>query len=215
MKLLAVGLPVCALLFASCVSRAPAQDETKEPPQTFVINLGEKSEKVVEGETKKLSGTFTDPQVSVTPEPYRLFPYQGVRFQYPRTYSFEADVADAAEKTWTLSGNDVTIMFFAFNSQLTTADFAEKMIDQFGKPNCQIVDANAKLKLGAHELSGTKIKVKVGTHTIMQEIYSIPTAARKTRLFILQDNPDEQGNHSTEARGVLDVLKKSFQVDVK
>jgi hypothetical protein len=211
----AQAVQLAALFFFLQTTIALAQDETKEPPQTFVVKLGDQSANVLEGETAKLKGSFTDPQLTITPDPYRVFPYQGVRFQYPRTYSFEADVADADEKSWTLSGNDVSIMLFVLNARITAAGFADSMIGQFGRPNCKIVDANAKLKLGATEVSGTKIHVTIATHSITQEIYVLPAPRGKTRLLVLQDNPDEKGNHSAEAKGVLETLKKSFQVDGK
>lgn len=216
MKILSLQLAPCASLsFVLLAATCFAADETKEPPQMFAVRLGDQTVKVLEGETAKLAGSFTNPQLTITPDPYRVFPYQGVRFEYPRTYSFEADVADPDEITWTLSGNDVSIMFFAFNVKLTATEFAGGVMDQFGKANCKILNPNAKLKLGVTEVTGTKIHITIATHPITQEIYTLPSPRNQTKFLVLQDNPDEQGNHSAEAKGVLEMLKKSFQIDGK
>ena len=192
-----------------------AQDESKEPPQTFVVKLGGQSVTVLEGQTAALEGSFTNPQLTITPAPHRVFSYQGVRFEYPRTYSFEADVENAAEKNWMLTGNDVTIMFFALGTPVTTAAFADGVMDQFGKANGKVLHANAKLKLGTTEVTGTKIHLTVATNSITQEIYALPAPRGKTLLLVLQDNPDEKGNHSAEAQRVIGTLTKTFVIDGK
>jgi hypothetical protein len=207
----------CAALLWIVLSAGPvtAQDEAKEPPQKFTVNLGDQSVKVLEGESVKLTGSFTNPQLTIKPDPYRVFPYQGLRFQYPRSFSFEADLTGPGEKNWTLSGNDVRIMLFVFDERTTVAEFAEGVISELGKANCKIVDANAKLKLGTIEITGVKLHMTISTHGVTQDIYSIPTPRPKTRLLVFQDSPDENGNRSAEAKGVLETLNKSFQVDGK
>jgi hypothetical protein len=207
---------VCPSLLLVLISTvAFAQDESKEPPQSFVVKLGDQSLTVVEGEATKLAGSFTNPQVTITPEPYRVFPYQGLRFQYPRTFSFEADLADPAEKSWTLSGNDVKIMFFSLDAKLTPTAFADSVLEQFDRSKSKVLDPNAKLTLGAHAVTGVKLQLTVATHKMTQEAYAIPTLRGKTRLLVLQDNPDERGNHSAEGKAMLALLQKTFQVDGK
>lgn len=205
------ALPLMLLL----ASAAFAQDESKEPPQSFLLKVGDKSLTIVEGETKQLLGSFANPAVNITPEPYRVFPYQGVRFQYPRYYAFEADLAEPAKKTWTLSGNDAKVMIFAFPFKHTPKEFAESVIDHLDRSKSKILDANAKLRLGDHTLAGTKFRVILGSQPITQEVYSLPAPAGTTRFFILQDSPDDKGNYSTEAKTLLALLQKSFQVDAK
>jgi hypothetical protein len=205
----------CLPLILLLASVSFAQDESKEPPQSFVVKLGEKSLTMLENETAKLAGSFTDPQVTITLNPYRVFPYQGVRFQYPRTFNFEADLTDPDDKNWTLSGTDVKIMLFAVNTDLTPAGFADSVIEQFDRSKSKILDANAKLKLGDHTLAGIKFRLTVGMHNITQEAYTLPAPRGKTRLFIVQDNPDEDGNYSAEAKLLFTLLQKSFQLDGK
>ncbi len=43
------------------------------------------------------------------------------------------------------SGNDFKIMYFVLNDALSAADFAKDMINQFGRENAKVVDANATM----------------------------------------------------------------------
>lgn len=201
------------LLAATCF----AADETKEPPQTFAVKLGDQTVKVLEGEPAKLTGSFTNPQLTITPDPYRVFPYQGVRFEYPRTYSFayEGNLGGVSEKLWTMSGDDVILMICLLKKKMTVTEFAEGLMDQFGRTNCMVVDSNARLTVGAHSIRGQTIRINIRNHRITQEVYDLPSAVGQTRLLVLQDEPTEKGEHSAEAKGVLETLKKSFQIDGK
>ncbi|MCU0962478.1 MAG: hypothetical protein MUF48_20475 [Pirellulaceae bacterium] len=203
-----------SLLYWACGSPpAPGTDESKEPPLEFAVIVDDKSVTINEGQTIQLDGTFTNPRISVTPQPYRVFPYQGITFKYPRSFTFEADLADPDAKHWTLTGNDLTIMFFVMNARLTTGEFANNMIDQFGRENCKVNDANAKITLGSQSLSGTSIQVTVATHKMVMDIYRIPSRGEVTKLLVFQDSLDDTGNRSKEGRQTLEDMKASFTVD--
>jgi hypothetical protein len=204
-------LPLVAFVLLLLICQAHAQDEAKEPPLTFVVKLDEQEARIVEGETGKLPGFFTNPQLTITPEPYRVFPFQGVRFEYPRTYSFASNLKNPREKTWTLSGDDATIMFFAFPHRVTAAQYAEGTVKLFAKTEPKIVETDCKLKLGAIEVTGIKIQTNYA-HTLTQEAFDLPTPKGRSRLLILQDNPDKEGNRSPEMIGIRKLLDKSFQI---
>jgi hypothetical protein len=200
-----------SLLCLGCDSPADAgPDESKEPPSTFVVTVGQESVVIKEGETAQLDGQFTNPSVSVTPQAYRVFPYAGIKFKYPRSFTFEADLSDPNSKSWTLSGNDLKIMIFVLNSRLTTADFANNMMEQFGGENCQVVDANASLAMGKQTLSGTTIHVSVATFKMAMDIYLVPSRGPATKLLVIQDSLDDAGNRSKEGKQTLEELSSSF-----
>jgi hypothetical protein len=201
------------LCLGSGSSTAAGPDESKEPPLEFVVNVGDKSIAVTEGETAQLDGGFTNPKISVTPQPYRVFPYQGISFKYPRSFTFEADLADPDEKSWTLSGNDLVIMYHVLNARLTTGDFANLMIDQFGRENCKVTEANAKITLGKQTLSGTTIQITVVTHKMVMDIYRIPSLGAVTKLLVFQDSLDDTGNRSNECKQAFKEIKSSFTVE--
>ena len=200
-----------SLLCLGCDSTADAgPDESKEPPSTFVVTVGQESVVIKEGETAQLVGQFTNPSVSVTPQAYRVFPYAGIKFKYPRSFTFEADLSDTNSKSWTLSGNDLKIMIFVLNSRLTTADFANNMMEQFGADNCQVVDANASLAIGKQPLSGTTIHVSVASFKMAMDIYLVPSRGPATKLLVIQDSLDDAGNRSKEGKQTLEELTSSF-----
>ena len=99
------------------------------------------------------------------------------------------------------------------NATLTTGEFANNMIDQFGRENCKVNDANAKITLGSQTLSGTSIQVTVATHKMVMDIYRIPSREAVTKLLVFQDSLDDTGNRSNEGRQTLKDMKASFTVD--
>src|SRR5262245_43616031 len=108
-RILSLAVP---LLCLGCRMRTAAVDESQEPPLVCVVKLDDSSIELTEGETGQVNGTFTNPKLTVTPQPNRTFPYQGITFKYPRAFNFEADLSDPESKNWTLSGNDLKIMIF-------------------------------------------------------------------------------------------------------
>lgn len=203
-----------SFLYLGCSTSTPAgADESKEPPLEFVVNVGDKSIAITEGKTAQLDGAFVNPNISVKPQPYRVFPYEGITFKYPRSFAFEADLEDPDRKNWTLSGNDLKIMYFVLNARLTTGEFANNMIDQFGRENCKVTDSNAKIILGKQTLSGTTIQITVATHKMVMDIYRIPSRGAVTKLLVFQDSLDDAGNRSNEAMKALKEIKSSFTVE--
>ena len=124
-----------------------AADESVEPALVYTVSVGEKIVTVTEGEAAQLDGTFNNPKITVTPQPYRVFSCQGITFKYPRSFVFEADIEDQNAKTWVLSGNDFILMCMVVNEALSTADFASNIIEQFGSEQAKVVDAEATITL--------------------------------------------------------------------
>jgi hypothetical protein len=130
-------------------------------------------------------------------EPYREFGYGGVSFQYPRAFSFEADVKDRENKSWILSGNDFKIMYFLQGEKLTSDNYADEMIKQFGAKNAK-KSAMTSDVLGGNR-AGTRIDVTLAGHRMTLDILCGPFA-EGTRVVVLQDSPKEAGQSSQEAR---------------
>jgi hypothetical protein len=204
------------LVLTFYVSSVPAvfgQDESQEPPLSFVVKVDDQSLTLGEGETVQIDGAFTNPKVTVTPQPYRVFPYQGVNFRYPRSFAFGADLVDPNEKIWTLSGNDLTVMYFVINDELTTDDYAESMMDEVGAENCEVLDEEAQITLGQEKLTGKKIRISVAEQEVVMEIYQVPARDSVTKFLIFQDTPDESGNRSKEYVQAMKEMESSFKVE--
>lgn len=192
------------------VSQAADADESKEPPLEFVVNVGGKAITITEGKPASLEGMFTNPKISVTPQPFRVFPYQGIAFKYPRSFTFEADLATPDYKNWTLSGNDLRIMYFVLKGEVTPDDFASNMMDELGRKNCKITNAKAKITLGKQTLSGTTFHATVASHKMAIDTYRVPSPGATTKLLVFQDGLDEQGNRSDEGKQAIKEIESSF-----
>ncbi|MFO0914580.1 MAG: hypothetical protein U0795_16600 [Pirellulales bacterium] len=211
-------LLVIAFLISGSASRSTfAEDknqkpsESEEPSLHYTLKVGEKSVAIREGEAVRVDGEFNNPEVTITAQPYREFPYQGVSFKYPRTFTFEANVDNENFKNWTLSGNDFKIMYFVANGRLTTDEFADNLIDQFGRENCQTVKT-APLKFGDKQLTGTTLNVVVAGNKMVVNVYLVPVNETQTRLLVLQDNLDDAGNRSAEGKATLELLSQSAKL---
>jgi len=208
---LASLLPLLSIACNS--STSDAADESVEPPLKYSVKVGGKIATISEGDTVQLDGTFTNPKITVTPHPHRVFPYQGITFKYPRSFMFEADLEDRNAKHWTLSGNDFKIMYFVLNASLSTADFANNMIDHFGRENAKVVNTNATIILGKQKLTGTSLRVTIATHEMVVDVYRIPSRGTRTKLLVFQDSLDDSGNRSKEGKQTLAEIETSFAAE--
>jgi hypothetical protein len=183
-------------------------DETIEPPAKYRLEVEGKSYPAVEGEAVKITGTLTNPTVKIVAEPYREFGYGGVSFQYPRAFTFEADVKDKDYKSWILSGNDFKIMYFLLNEKTTPDEYADEMIKQFGAKNATKSAMKSDLLGGNRD--GARIDVTLAGHKMTMDILCVPFAGG-TRVVVLQDSP-KGAQASPEAKEALPVLKKTWAV---
>jgi hypothetical protein len=202
-------IALCLAFFVLAATLAGA-DETREPSLSVRLEIGGKALVLSEGEALRLDGTFTDPTVRLTVEPFRKFAYGGVSFSYPRGFTFEAEITDDGSKTWTLSGNDFKILYFAFASDLSTEAYVEALISRFGKETCR--RSRAVMTLGGEEIKGLRLEVKLAALDLTIDAFRLPSPDGTTRLLSLQDSPDESGRHSAEARDALAVLQQSWRL---
>ena len=212
-RLCTLTVILCLLHLGCSSSTAAGPDESKEPPLEFVVDVGDKSITVTEGTTANSMAHSRIRTSLFKPQPYRVFPYGGITFKYPRSFAFEADLADLDRKNWTLSGNDLKLMYFLVNARLTTDEFADNMIEQFGRENCKVTDANAKIILGKQTLPGTTIQIAVASHKMVMDIYRIPSPGGVTKLVVFQDSLDNAGNRSNEGVQAVKEMKSSFTVE--
>jgi hypothetical protein len=146
--------------------------------------------------------------VKLVAEPYREFNYGGVSFQYPRAFAFEADVKDGDYKNWTLSGNDLKIMYFIMNEDLTSEAYADEMIKQFGARNSKKSPITSDLLGGKKE--GTRVEVTLAGIKLSMDILCLPFQGG-TRVLVIQDSA-KGAPQSQEAKEALPVLKRTWAV---
>lgn len=183
-----------------------AVDETSEPKLGFTVRIGATELKLSEGDQLPAKGTFTDPSVSVTVDPERLFTHGGLSFSYPRHFAFEADLADAASQSWTLSGNDVKILIFRFATELSVDAYVKELVEGFG-PKTTV--SPVSIQLGSRQYSGQRLRAVVATHEFTQDVFALPSVKGRGRMLVVQD--DGSGN-KPESQPTRALLSKTFQI---
>lgn len=210
-RILAGSIEFC--LLGLCCAITAAADEATEPPLEYTVKVGEKTVTISEGTPVRLEGTFTNPSVTITPKPFRVFSVQGVKFNYPKAFVFEADLSDPDAKFWTLSGNDVKISYDVLAGPLTARELADEMIAEFGRNKVKNVNQNAKLRLGKETLKGTSFVVEVVSTVFIMDVYHVQSEATTSRFLVIQDTLNEKGERTKEGQETLKEIKKSFVLE--
>ena len=210
---------ITKLMLLACLSHitssavAGDDDERKEPPLQFTVFVGEKKIRLAEGGSGELLGTFVNPKVSIEIDPYRTFPYEGIRFEYPRTFNFEAESQEPDVKFWTLSGNNLKIFYRTSTEEVTPLMFAESLILNLGRTKAEIIDQNATANFGKNKFAGVVVRIPIGPRTILYRIYSLPKRNNRSRLLGFQDTVGANDTPSPEYDVEMKVFSRSLTID--
>lgn len=194
---------LCTGLFALCF----AIDETVEPPLKYTLKINNEERDVTLDSAVKLKGNYKNPVISLSAGDTRYFSYGNVAFKYPASFTWEAEIENSNEKTWTLSGNDFKIMYFVQPEILTLESYALAMAEQFGKESTRI--SNTDRVFGKQALKGKLLFIKLAGVGLTIEAYLLPTKSG-SRLIVLQDNPSDNRVISKEGERALKLLSDSF-----
>ena len=102
-------------MFGYC-SSVFASDESIEPPQRYTVKLNGVAHEVMLDDPITLKGQFNNPKFELSASNIRQFTYGDIEFDYPASLVWESDIDDQTEKSWTLTGNDFTFMYFILPS---------------------------------------------------------------------------------------------------
>lgn len=196
-----------AILLSLKVANA---DEAAEPPLRLTLTVNGQTLTAGEGKPVQLKGAFNDPTISVNVDPYRAFSAQGVSFEYPRGFSFEADFSDQNAKIWTLAGNDLKIMLFVIAAKTDDRAIADGMADQFGRDN--VTESATELTLGGKKIPGVRQLISLMGHKLTNDVFVLSTAANRTVVLVLQDSPQPNGDRSTEGQAGIARLSETYRL---
>lgn len=174
----------------------------------YTLKIGDKIISLQEGQTVRVEGTFQNPEITLTVEPYNLFSGAGIRFKYPREFIVDADLEKKHVKTWTLSGNDFKLMYFVFDVPARIADILDGLLERYGRQNCTVTGA-PPLTFGQVALTGTTIQAIFGGVKWSIDIYQLPASGKPLRLLMLQDCVDSFGKRSTEGMHAIQLFEQS------
>ncbi len=203
MKTLCIGI----LLVLSCLMGF-ASDGQQEPPMIYTLHIDGKTMPLTLGKPITLPGKYDQPEVRIDASPTRTFPYGGLSFLYPAHFGWEADINDPDLQSWTLSGNNFTIMYFVFREVTTLEEFTQMLVGKFGKENTQV--SETQRTWGTQNLKGSRLEVSLMDAGINMEVFAIP-AQSGTRLIAFQDTPPDKHGISSEGKTALQLLADSFQ----
>lgn len=185
-----------------------AKDE--EPPLLFEVKTTDTTQVFVENLTKKWEGTITNSDVTISVYPWKLFPHNNIEFEYPRTFSFEADLSDTSDM-WILSGNDFKIMVFQSNEEIAMTEYVEKMTAKFGSANSNT--SFISRTLGNVQYKGTKISVTLAGASLEMSVFQITAKNGKKFLLIFQDSLINDNANSKESKKVLERFESTFKLN--
>ena len=186
---------------------ALSADEQMEPPLRYTLMIGKHSHEIFEGQPIEIGDVRPNEKAVLTVDDYRIFPHQGLKFRYPRYFSFEANLKKPSALNWTLSGNDCKIMLFAFSDKIAPQEFAESFAGKFGKDtNISKVD----VRLGTNTYTGVKVDATIAGNRMMMDILPLPAASANSKLLVIQDSVADGGMHSDEYTKLRSVLEESF-----
>lgn len=181
-------------------------DETIEPPRDYILSIDGDSFVVRPGVELKIERDFKQPTVRLDVGPVRHFSYGGLMFDYPAAFVWEADAYDAAMKTWTLDGADISMMIFRTTFDFGADEFADSLEVEFD----EIEREEITRKIGAFELMGTQVTTEIAGSVLIYEVLEAPVELGGA-LLVIMDSTDG-GGHTSEYLQAIALLKKSFRL---
>ncbi|MFY9344350.1 MAG: hypothetical protein WAT39_17795 [Planctomycetota bacterium] len=204
---------VTAFLVAVPVRQDPVA--SKEPPLQLTVEVDGAPHTATDGQDLTFTIAGKPVKVKVTVAPTRRFRAAGVEFDFPRDMGFAHD-ADANLETWTLDGDDVTVMLYRF----PTGEAAE-MTQSTLVGMIESLDAKAKepepctLALGGKEHAGLRSRVTIGEAATLDTIAVGIARGEGCLLLMVQDSLDDDGKRSAQCAAVLELLAKTFVLGAK
>ena len=197
------------LLLTVCVATVCfAADESREPSLSYTLTIDGRNHHITLDQPLLLEGNYKNPKLTLAASPLRRFPFGGVEFHYPATFSWEAEIVSAKDKQWVLSGNDFKIMYFVLADNVTLDSYVDAMVRQFGKEKTRISDTERVL--GRQKYTGKLLLVKLAGTGINLEVFTLPSK-EGSRLLVLQDSPPDNKSLSEEGDMTLRILTETFR----
>jgi hypothetical protein len=176
-----------------------------QKPLQLTVTVDGKPYQVKEGDTLRVDNKT----IVVSTGKYSTFNYGALKFEYPKNYAF-AEKKEMGIKTWTLTGNDFTVMYFEIAVEVTVDMFIDEFVKKFGKKNVKISDVSTSL--GGMNLKGKHLKIEIAGQKMSMDIFQVPNNDDKVHLVAFQDLNDEDGSASDESVETLKVINASWKV---
>lgn len=185
-----------------------AKDE--EPPLIFELTSENGTEYFIENQSKKWTGLDKGTPTTISVYDWKLFPHNNIQFEYPRAYTFEADLSTTND-IWTLSGNDFKIMIIRPLVELDVKEYVNEMISQFGKANCSAKKITKKIN--TYRLDGMKLSATLSGIPIEIDVFEIIDKSGNKSLLVFQDALTDNNENSNESRSTMNRIEQTFVIN--
>jgi len=184
-------------------------EPNEEPPLIFILNSESDTFYVVENQKSKLNFLKKDGEITIGIYDWRRFPHNNMTFEYPKHFSFEADLSPSLD-IWTLSGIDFNIIVIHPSTEMSTKTYVQEMMNQFGPSNCSTKFISKKLN--HKKLSGIELSVNLANVNIRLEVLEIRRPSGKKSFIVFQDTLDDNMESSQECLNVMRRLDQTFKI---
>ncbi|WP_179020463.1 hypothetical protein [Winogradskyella forsetii] len=183
--------------------------KNEEPPLIFELKSEGEIQYFVENQPKKWKGLDKESETTIGVYEWKLFPHNNLEFEYPRTYSFEADLS-ITNDIWTLSGNDFKIMVIRPMVEMDVEEYVDEMISQFGQSNCSTTEISNQLNTS--KLNGIKLSVNLAGIDLELDVLEVIDKSGKKSFLVFQDSLNDARQNSKESKTTLARIKQTFKI---
>lgn len=182
----------------------------EEPPLIFELKSRNNIQYFVENKQKKWNELNKDSEVTISVYKWKLFPHNNIEFEYPRNFSFEAELS-VTEDIWTLSGNNFTIIVIRPIVFIDIESYVNDMITQFGSQNCST--KRVTKKINNSKLNGIKVSVVIAGVNIEIDVFEIIDKRGKKSLIVFQDTLSDSKENSEESQTAFERINQTFKIN--
>lgn len=191
------------------VASAAVKAEGIEPADSYKLLIDGKEYEVFTDRETPLPVKLDNPKVSLKVEALKTFNYGGIVLQYPRYFTFEADLNDEEVSLWNLSGNSCVLMIQKYPADMDHIIMAKMLQPRFGEGNAVV--GECEMMLNGSNSKGSKVVTTIGDSTISQEIFSFKVEGGSL-LLIFQDTLNADGSHSEEGLKFQKLVSDSLKI---
>ena len=196
---------------AGTVGLATADDDPPVPAVAYTLIINGERHEIVPDEPLKITGTLENPTVTLQVSKHRTFQAAGVGFEYPAYFTFEAETADPDVQTWTVSGNDVTVILFRFAERVSPADLAKSTADAL---EAKVTESQPlKLKLGEKDHFGVKTTISFASQALIQQTVSLPAGDKGSRILVIQEVRADNAAAAAEVPAIIKLLGSTLVIE--
>lgn len=199
----------------AAAEKAALEEQTRlepkaEPPAQYELQINGKPVSLTLEKEMWVGMKAGPTRVKLVRSPLRQFDKNGVRFQYPVDYTFEADVSNPNVLIWTLSGTNSALMVQQFSkapANILIDGVTSEAIKLYGRNNVRI--SSSSMAIGSRQIKGKRLNVTLAKQKLMQEFYAFNNS-QNSFVLMIQDSSGK-GWQTQEVRRLKNLLYSSLR----